>query len=75
MAGNWIDNLKIALLENNVDEALKLSLNVPDDFGSMEELLEARELVSQNIDRLKERSEERRVGKECKSWFRTGWFA
>ncbi|MDO7253378.1 hypothetical protein [Helicobacter cappadocius] len=50
---NWLDSLKIALLEQNTQRAYELVVNIPkDSFKDMEELLVAQELISQTIEML-----------------------
>lgn len=55
---NWLDSLKIALLENNTQRAYELVIDIPKDtFKDMDELLMAQELISQTIEML-ERDQE-----------------
>lgn len=55
---NWLDSLKVALLENNTQKAYELVIDIPKDaFKDMDELLIAQELISQTIEML-ERDQE-----------------
>ncbi|PAF51011.1 hypothetical protein [Helicobacter sp. 13S00477-4] len=50
---NWVDNLKIAILEKNIQKAYELVLDLPtDSFKDIEEMLIAQELISQAIEML-----------------------
>ena len=49
---NWHDKLKIAILEQNTQEAYELIINIPQTLTTMEELLSAQELISQGIEML-----------------------
>ena len=49
---NWHDKLKIAILEQNTQEAYELIINIPQALTTMEELLSAQELISQGIEML-----------------------
>lgn len=49
---NWHDKLKVAILEQNTQEAYELIINIPQTLTTMEELLSAQELISQGIEML-----------------------
>ena len=49
---NWHDKLKIAILEQNTQEAYELIINIPQTLTTMEERLSAQELISQGIEML-----------------------
>lgn len=55
----WLDDLKIAILEQNTQKSFDLITNVPtDSFKNMEELLSAQELISQGIELLEKDKQE-----------------
>ncbi|ANV97577.1 hypothetical protein BBW65_01575 [Helicobacter enhydrae] len=59
---NWLDGLKIALLEENAQKAFEISSNLPKEgFANLEEMLQARELIAQTTDLLKREKEKLRI--------------
>ncbi len=54
---NWLDSLKIAIIQKDSDKAFELTQNLP-QFESLEDMLEAQELISQVITLLEEDKEE-----------------
>lgn len=55
---NWLDKLKIALLQNDTQRAYELVIDIPKDtFKDMDELLMAQELISQTIEMLQKDQE------------------
>lgn len=50
---NWVDDLKIAIIEKNTQKAYELITNIPSyAFKNLEDLLIAQELISQTIEML-----------------------
>lgn len=59
---NWIDSLKIALMLEDSQKAFELSTNLPSEgFGSLEEMLMAREMIAQTTELLKKEKERVRI--------------
>lgn len=59
---NWLDSLKIALLQKDALRAFELSTNLPSaGFDSLDEMLQARELISQAADLLRQEKERVRI--------------
>ncbi|WP_027327257.1 hypothetical protein [Helicobacter pametensis] len=59
---NWLDSLKIALLQEDAQRAFEISTNLPEEgFGDLEEMLQARELISQTTALLKQEKEKVRI--------------
>lgn len=59
---NWLDNLKIALLQEDSQRAFELSTNLPaEGFRSLEEMLMAREMIAQTTELLKKEKERVRI--------------
>lgn len=54
---NWVDSLKIALLEKNTQKAYNLVISLPKDLNGLEEMLVAQELISQAIEMLETEQE------------------
>lgn len=54
---NWVDSLKIALLEKNTQKAYSLVINLPKNLNGLEEMLVAQELISQAIEMLETEQE------------------
>ena len=59
---NWLDNLKIALLQEDSQRAFALCSNLPQEgFASLDEMLQARELISQTKELLIREKEKVRI--------------
>lgn len=59
---NWLDSLKIALLQEDCKKAFELSTNLPSEgFQSLEEMLMAREMIAQTTELLKKEKERVRI--------------
>lgn len=62
IAMNWLDSLKIALLQEDSQRAFELSSNLPSEgFRSLEEMLMAREMIAQTTELLKKEKERVRI--------------
>lgn len=56
---NWHDKLKVAILNNNTQEAYQLIINIPkENLKTMEDLLSAQALISQGIEMLERDKQE-----------------
>lgn len=59
---NWLDSLKIALLQGDSQRAFEISTNLPSEgFRDLDEMLQARELISQTTELLKYEKEKIRI--------------
>lgn len=59
---NWLDSLKVALLQNDLSKAFEISTNLPGEgFDSLDEMLQARELIAQTTYLLKQEKERVRI--------------
>ncbi|MCE3047583.1 hypothetical protein [Helicobacter kayseriensis] len=59
---SWLDNLKIALIEGDAQKAFQISTNLPQEgFKNLEEMLDARELILQTMELLKQEKEKTRI--------------
>lgn len=59
---NWLDSLKIALLQEDSQKAFALCSNLPKEgFGSLDEMLQARELIAQTKELLIKEKEKVRI--------------
>lgn len=59
---NWLDSLKIALLQRDALRAFEISTNLPSEgFDSLDEMLQARELIFQTADLLRQEKERVRI--------------
>lgn len=62
IAMNWLDSLKIALLQEDSQRAFELSSNLPPEgFRNLEEMLMAREMIAQTTELLKKEKERVRI--------------
>lgn len=59
---NWLDSLKVALLQEDSQKAFEISTNLPSEgFKDLEEMLQARELISQTTELLRQEKEKVRI--------------
>lgn len=59
---SWLDSLKIALLQGDTLRAFEISTNLPSEgFDSFDEMLQARELIFQTTDLLRQEKERVRI--------------
>ena len=59
---NWLDDLKIALLQEDAQKAFEISAELPKEgFKNLEEMLQARELIAQTTDLLRREKERVRI--------------
>lgn len=59
---NWLDNLKVALLNHDLSSAYDLSTNLPQEgFSSLDEMLQAKELIAQTTELLQKEREKLRI--------------
>lgn len=59
---NWLDSLKIALLQEDSQKAFTLCSNLPQEgFASLDEMLQARELIAQTKELLIKEKEKVRI--------------
>lgn len=62
IAMNWLDSLKVALLQQDSQRAFELCSNLPSEgFHSLEEMLQARELIAQTTELLQREKERVRI--------------
>lgn len=59
---NWLDELKIALLEKDLVKAFEMSTHLPSEgFDQLDDMLQAQELITQTIYLLKQEKEKIRI--------------
>lgn len=58
---SWLDSLKVAILQKDVQRAFALIQTLPESFDDIETMLQARELIAQVLDLLEEEKNHIRI--------------
>ena len=58
---SWLNGIKVALIQKDAQKAFACIQELPESFVSLDEMLEARELIAQVIDLLEEEKNHTRI--------------